>query len=100
MMMESIMHSWTKRNLPFDVVSDNDPVVDQAMDSEESDPDWIVYKLPYGLEVWPDRYQVRWNQEWISLTPTQMRVLVLLADQPGRIWSRKSILHALQGGYS
>ncbi len=74
-----------------------------AADPDPTDDHEMVYRIRgvrHRLEVWPSRYQVRIADEWVDLTPTEMRVLTLLVDQPGRTWKRAALVRACHGGYT
>jgi two-component system response regulator RegX3 len=48
-----------------------------------------------GLELNPARHQVRVDGELIALTPSEFRLLDLLASEPERVFSRKEIMQHL-----
>ncbi|MDM0026799.1 response regulator transcription factor [Variovorax saccharolyticus] len=50
-----------------------------------------------GLSIDLDRREVLRNGERVDLTGTEFELLALLADQPGRVWSRDDILNRLRG---
>ncbi len=49
------------------------------------------------LEIDPDEHTVQRNGETIALTPTEFNLLVTLARQPGRVFTRLQLLEAIQG---
>ncbi len=49
------------------------------------------------LVIDPDRHQVLQGDEAVDLTPTEFRLLVALAREPGRVLSRKQLLEAVEG---
>jgi two-component system OmpR family response regulator len=49
------------------------------------------------LEINPVRHEVRRNREVISLTPTEFMILLTLARNPGRVFSRLQLLDASVG---
>jgi DNA-binding winged helix-turn-helix (wHTH) protein len=74
---------------------------DADASAPEPDDDEVVYSIQGGrFQVWPSRYQVLVDGEWVDLTPTEMRVLVLLVDHAGRTWRRSQIVRACHGGHS
>jgi two-component system, OmpR family, response regulator RegX3 len=48
-----------------------------------------------GLELDPARYRVTYNGEAVSLTPSEFRLLDLLAGEPERVFSRREIMQHL-----
>ena len=50
-----------------------------------------------GLLVFPDRYEVRKDGKIIELTPTEFELLLALAEQPGRVFTREQLLKEIQG---
>lgn len=51
----------------------------------------------HDLEIDIDAHQVSRGGELIELTPTEFNILVTLAGQPGRVFSRLQLLEASQG---
>lgn len=51
----------------------------------------------HDLEIDIDAHQVSRGGELIELTPTEFNILVTLAGQPGRVFSRLQLLEAIQG---
>lgn len=49
------------------------------------------------IEIDPTAYSVRRAGKAIELTPTEFNLLVTLASQPGRVYSRLQLLEATQG---
>jgi two-component system phosphate regulon response regulator PhoB len=49
------------------------------------------------LMIHPNRHEVRLSGELIDLTPTEFRLLKLLASRPGRVFARPQIIHAIHG---
>jgi two-component system alkaline phosphatase synthesis response regulator PhoP len=49
------------------------------------------------LEIDQDAHSLTRNGEIIELTPTEFSLLVTLAEQPGRVFSRLQLLEAAQG---
>ncbi|MGO4396205.1 response regulator transcription factor [Variovorax sp. M-6] len=50
-----------------------------------------------GLSIDLDRREVLRHGERVDLTGTEFELLALLADQPGKVWSRDDILNRLRG---
>jgi OmpR family response regulator RpaB len=50
-----------------------------------------------GLVIDLDKREVLRHGERVELTSTEFELLALLADQPGRVWSRDDILNRLRG---
>ncbi|MCL4369360.1 MAG: response regulator transcription factor [Chloroflexi bacterium] len=48
------------------------------------------------LVVDPERHEVSWRGAPVSLTPTEFRILLALARQPGRVFSRLQLLDIIQ----
>jgi DNA-binding response OmpR family regulator len=55
-----------------------------------------VLRFP-GLEVDPDSHTVLRQGQAVDLTPTEFSLLVTLASQPGRVFSRLQLLETVQG---
>lgn len=50
-----------------------------------------------GLTIDSLRHEVRLNGEIISLTPTEFKLLVVMAKHPGRVYSRDQLIEVVQG---
>jgi two-component system OmpR family response regulator len=50
-----------------------------------------------GLSIDFDKREVLRQGERVDLTSTEFELLALLADQPGKVWSRDDILNRLRG---
>ncbi|WP_077036696.1 response regulator transcription factor [Pelomonas sp. KK5] len=50
-----------------------------------------------GLSIDPVRREVRANNELVELTGTEYELLLMLAREPGRVFSRDEILNAIRG---
>jgi DNA-binding response OmpR family regulator len=48
-----------------------------------------------GLEMDDDAKQVRVEGNRVDLTPTEYKILYLLMEQPGRIWSNRQIYESI-----
>jgi DNA-binding response OmpR family regulator len=54
--------------------------------------------LRFGpLEIFPKRFEVHLNGEDVNLTPTEFQILIMLAQKPGRVFTREQLLRAIQG---
>lgn len=55
--------------------------------------------VSYGrLQIDPRRYSVKLDNQSLTLTPTEFRILRLLAGKPGVVYSRYEIVDAVSGG--
>jgi DNA-binding response OmpR family regulator len=62
------------------------------------DSQTIAQRLEFpGLVVDVSRRQVRVRDALVSLTPTEFDILMILASQPGRVFSREQITRQLRG---
>ncbi|GIP31415.1 response regulator [Paenibacillus sp. J2TS4] len=50
-----------------------------------------------SLTIDPFRHEVKKNDQFISLTPTEFELLVTLAEQPGRVFSRLQLIDQMLG---
>lgn len=50
-----------------------------------------------GLSIDNIQHEVRMNGEIISLTPTEFKILIILAKNPGRVYSRGQLVEIVQG---
>lgn len=62
-------------------------------DSEEQDKILTRGDIEINLST----YEVRVNQELLSLTPTEYKILVTLAQKPGRVFSRLQLMKMAMG---
>lgn len=64
-----------------------------------SDPSLIQNKiLKFGnLSIDPEKFSVELNGKDVTLTPTEFQLLLTLAQNPGRVFTREQILRDLQG---
>ncbi len=54
--------------------------------------------LSFGpLSIDPEKFEVRFNQNEIALTPTEFQILLTLAQNPGRVFTREQLLCEIQG---
>lgn len=53
-----------------------------------------------GLEIDPHRQEVVVSGESVRLTPTEYRVLSLLANNPGKVYSRRQLIDLALGADS
>jgi len=51
----------------------------------------------HGLIIFPDRYEVLYNGAVLPLSITEFKILYLLAQNPGRVFSRSQIISAIKG---
>ncbi len=52
----------------------------------------------YGdLHIDPERFEVRYGNDILSVTRSEFRILHLLLAQPGKVFSRKQIIEAMHG---
>ncbi|MBM4763232.1 response regulator transcription factor [Bacillus sp. B15-48] len=62
---------------------------------ELDEPDEILKRGP--IEMNESTYEVKVNNELISLTPTEYKILITLARKPGRVFSRLQLLDLVMG---
>ena len=64
-------------------------------------PDVVPERAPtleHGrLQLLPDRFEVRWDQQEVALTVTEFGLLRTLLDAPGRVFTRGQLLSAVYG---
>lgn len=60
--------------------------------SAGSDDDTGIYR---GLEIKPDNFQALLNGVVLDLTPVEFRMLTLLAEKPGRVFSRNRLMETI-----
>ncbi len=54
--------------------------------------------IQYGdLKIFPDRFEILKNGTTVNLTPTEFKILVMMARKPGRVFTREQVLTAVQG---
>ncbi len=63
--------------------------------SQTNDPKSIIEKG--DLQIFPERYQVLLKSQEIELTPTEFEILLTLAKNPGRVFTREQLLRTIQG---
>jgi len=67
-----------------------------ATDTTEDEP-----KIQHGrLTIYPDRHEAFVDDEKLDLTATEFRLLRLLANRPGRVYTRQQIIELIHGGQS
>jgi len=49
------------------------------------------------LFIYPDKYEVQMNGEWIQLRPKEFEVLLYLAERPGVVVTREDLLNVVWG---
>jgi len=84
----------TKPYSPREVVARVKAVLRRVEKSTEKPLDVIAVS---DLKIDPDAFLVRQSGEDIELTPTEFSLLMTLAGQPGRVFSRLQLLEASQG---
>ncbi len=52
------------------------------------------------LVIHPDRHEAFVDDRKLELTATEFRLLVLLAERPGRVFTRQQIIESIHGGQS
>jgi two-component system alkaline phosphatase synthesis response regulator PhoP len=50
-----------------------------------------------GLKIFTDRFEVTKAGKTLNLTPTEFKILHLLAESPGRVFTREQLLLEIQG---
>lgn len=63
----------------------------------ETTPLADVIEYDNGLTIDNRRYEVRKNNEVVSLTPMEFKILGALAKHPGRVFSRSQLVEIVQG---
>jgi DNA-binding response OmpR family regulator len=54
--------------------------------------------LSYGpLSINPDKFEVHLDTNEVTLTPTEFQILLTLAQNPGRVYTREQLLREIQG---
>ena len=76
-------------NAAFRRVNELSTPLKRVRDSEE-----LIYK---NLRVNLKTLQLFKNDKEISVTPTQLRILILLMENPGRVFTKKQIMRHLNG---
>lgn len=66
-----------------------------SSDDENEEQDKILTRG--DIEINLSTYEVRVNQELLSLTPTEYKILVTLAQKPGRVYSRLQLMNIAMG---
>ncbi|MBB6635937.1 response regulator transcription factor [Cohnella thailandensis] len=49
------------------------------------------------LQIFPDKYEVHLNGQWISLRPKEFEVLLYLAERPGIVITRDDLMNVVWG---
>ncbi|RMD78423.1 MAG: DNA-binding response regulator [Lentisphaerae bacterium] len=63
---------------------------------EEKDKGALVSLGPISIDA--DKYSIRVNNEVIGVTPTEFAIMKLLAEKPGKVFTRKQIIDGIRGG--
>lgn len=66
-----------------------------APDEELEEQDEVLKRG--SIEVNLSTYEVKVDQETLSLTPTEYKILVTLAQKPGRVYSRLQLMNSVMG---
>lgn len=66
-----------------------------SSDDETEEQDKVLTRG--DIEINLSTYEVRVNQELLSLTPTEYKILVTLAQKPGRVYSRLQLMNIAMG---
>ena len=66
-----------------------------SSDDESEEQDKVLTRG--DIEINLSTYEVRVNQELLSLTPTEYKILVTLAQKPGRVYSRLQLMNIAMG---
>lgn len=83
---------------PREVISRIKAVLRRANGTPAANDEEKLTTLSYGnLEIQPERYSVKLNDESISCTPREVELLYLLASHPGRVFEREQILSRIWG---
>lgn len=64
-------------------------------DEESEEQDEVLRRG--AIEVNLSTYEVKVDQEILSLTPTEYKILVTLAQKPGRVYSRLQLMNSVMG---
>jgi two-component system alkaline phosphatase synthesis response regulator PhoP len=64
-----------------------------------SDPSLVSNQvLSFGaLSIDPEKFEVRIDDKVVTLTPTEFQILLTLAQNPGRVFTREQLLCEIQG---
>lgn len=84
----------TKPYSPREVVARVKAVLRRVEKPSEKPPEVIEVA---DLKIVPESFLVEQSGEGVELTPTEFSLLVTLAGQPGRVFSRLQLLEACQG---
>jgi two-component system alkaline phosphatase synthesis response regulator PhoP len=49
------------------------------------------------MQIYPDKYEVLLNGQWISLRPKEFEVLLYLAERPGIVVTRDDLMNVVWG---
>lgn len=61
---------------------------------EEKKPALLIYK---GVELNPEQYSLKVDNEEIKLTKTELNMLSLFMENPGKIFTRDNIINSVRG---
>ena len=70
-------------------------VLRRSEPDHHEEPDEIIIRGPIKINL--NTYKVNVNDEPLNLTPTEYKILVTLAQKPGRVFSRLQLLNSAMG---
>ena len=70
-------------------------VLRRSEPNHHEEPDEIIIRGPIKINL--NTYKVNVNDEPLNLTPTEYKILVTLAQKPGRVFSRLQLLNSAMG---
>ncbi|MBN2982968.1 MULTISPECIES: response regulator transcription factor [Cohnella] len=67
-------------------------------DTQAAEQDSDEKVITHGdLQIFPDKYEVSLNGEWITLRPKEFEVLLYLAERPGIVITRDDLMNVVWG---
>lgn len=70
-------------------------VLRRSEPDEIQDPDEVIVRGPIVINL--NTFEVKVNDESLNLTPTEYKILVTLAQKPGRVFSRLQLMNSAMG---
>ena len=70
-------------------------VLRRSEPDKNEEPDEVIIRGP--IEINLNTYKVKVHDEPLNLTPTEYKILVTLAQKPGRVFSRLQLLNSAMG---
>ena len=70
-------------------------VLRRSEPDKNEEPDEVIIRGP--IEINLNTYKVKVHNEPLNLTPTEYKILVTLAQKPGRVFSRLQLLNSAMG---